>query len=289
MTLSAILVTGASGYLGSRLVRALAPDHRVTGLSRQPAHIPGQVVTGDFADPRVLSELDGEPIDVVLHLAAVTGGSAEKDAMDVNVCGTRQLLRWAINHGVRRFVLASSIAAVGCLSPDFIPSTLPIPDDYPCEAVDAYGLSKAIVEDLAAYFHRQCPALDMTLVRIGVVQRDDEPPATDATVQAMTVPFATLGSIAVADAIRALVTMASRTAGPGFHRVNLVAGRIRSSRPTAETIRWLYGPRASGLDLSAYNRPGHESDSLYTTSRITELFGFRPVIDPATLQEVSSS
>ena len=47
-------------------------------------------------------------------------------------------------------------------------------------------------------------------------------------------------------------------------------------------------PGAAHLDLSRYAQPGHEYGSLYTTSRITELFGFRPVIDPATLREVSS-
>jgi UDP-glucose 4-epimerase len=200
----------------------------------------------------------------------------------------RRLLRWAINRGVRRFVLASSIAAVGCLSPDFVPRELPIPDDYPCEAVDAYGLSKAIVEELAAYFHRQRPSVDITLVRIGVVQRTEEPPVTDAMVKTTPVPFAVLGSIAVTDAIAALTAIIDHPAGPGFRRVNLVAERIRSSMPTVATIGLLYGSRAAHLDLSRYAQPGHEYGSLYTTSRITELFGFRPVIDPATLREVSS-
>jgi hypothetical protein len=125
-------------------------------------------------------------------------------------------------------------------------------------------------------------------VRIGVVQREDEPPVTDEIVRAMPVPFAILGSVAVADAITALAAMAERPAGAGFHRVNLVARQIRSSMPTADTVRLLFGPGADGLDLSHYEQAGHESDSLYATSRITELFGFRPVIDPATLQEASS-
>ena len=286
--MSTILVTGSGGYLGSRLVPVLARGHEVISLTRHPADGPGRVVRGDFADGAVLAALDGERIDAVVHLAGVTGGCSEEDAMKVNVAGTRRLVRWAIGHGVRRFVVASSIAAVGCLSPAFLPRELPVPDDYPCEAVDAYGLSKAMVEELGAYFHRQLPDLDMTLVRIGVVQREDEPAVTEEIVRAMPVPFAILGSIAVADAIAALTAMTERPAGPGFRRVNLVGGRIRSSMPTADTVRLLFGPRADGLDFSHYQQAGHESDSLYATSRITELFGFRPVIDPATLREVSS-
>jgi UDP-glucose 4-epimerase len=246
------------------------------------------VVRGNFTDRGVLAALGGDRIDTLVHLAAVTGGCTEEDAMTVNVSGTRRLVRWAIDHGVRRFVLASSIAAVGCLSPVFLPRELPVPDDYPCEAVDAYGLSKAMVEELGAYFCRQLPELDMTLVRVGVVQREDEPTVTEETVRAMQVPFAILGSVAAADAITALTAMTERPAGPGFRRVNLVAGRIRSSLPTADTVRMLFGPRADGLDFSHYEQAGHESDSLYATSRITELFGFRPIIDPATLREASS-
>ena len=286
--MSTILVTGSGGYLGSRLVTVLARGHEVISLSRHPADGPGRVVRGDFADGAVLAALDGERIDAVVHLAGVTGGCSEEDAMKVNVTGTRRLMRWAIDHGVRRFVVASSIAAVGCLSPVFLPRELPVPDDYPCEAVDAYGLSKAMVEELGAYFHRQLPDLDMTLVRIGVVQREDETAVTEEIVRAMPVPFAILGSIAVADAIAALTAMTERPAGPGFRRVNLVGGRIRSSMPTADTVRLLFGPRADGLDFSHYQQAGHESDSLYATSRITELFGFRPIIDPATRQEASS-
>ena len=286
--MSTILVTGSSGYLGSRLVPALARGHQVISLSRHAEEGPGRIVRGDYADPAVLAGLDGERIDAVVHLAAVTGGCSDEDAMNVNVSGTRRLVRWAVDHGVRRFVLASSIAATGCLSPAFLPRKLPIPDDYPCEAVDAYGLSKAMVEELGAYFHRQLPELDMTLVRIGVVQREDAPPVTDEIVRAMPVPFATLGSVAVADAITALTAMAERSPSPGFRRVNLVADRIWSSRPTADTIRLLFGARADSLDLSRYEQAGHESDSLYATSRITQLFGFRRAIEPATLREVSS-
>jgi hypothetical protein len=82
--------------------------------------------------------------------------------------------------------------------------------------------------------------------------------------------------------------MVTRPAGPGFRRVNLVADRIRSSMPTADTVRLLFGSRADGLDLSRYAQEDHKFDSVYATSRITELFGFRPTIDPATLREVSS-
>jgi UDP-glucose 4-epimerase len=283
-----ILVTGAGGYLGSQLVPVLAERHDVIALSRQPANGQGRRVQGDFADRATLDTIADQNIGAVVHLAAAVGGSSEEDAMTVNVVGTRRLMRWAIDNGVRRFLLASSISATGCNSPAFLPREVPVPDDYPSEAVDAYGLSKAIVEDLGAYFSRQLPALDITAVRIGTVLREDELPVTEADVRTTPVAFATLGTIAVSDAIRALAIMTERPTGPGFRRVNLVGGRIRSTMPVPETIRLVYGDRAARLDFSHYEKPGHESDSLYATSRMAELFGFRPVIDPATLREVET-
>ena len=125
--MSTILVTGSGGYLGSRLVQVLAADHDLISMSRSPAGNPPRVVQGDFTDAAALTALDGERIDVVVHLAAVTGGCSEEDAMNVNVSGTRRLVRWAVDHGVRRFVLASSIAAVGCLSPRSCRGSCPFP------------------------------------------------------------------------------------------------------------------------------------------------------------------
>lgn len=284
-----VLITGSSGYLGSRLLPVLAADHEVISLSRRPPAEPGRLVQGDFTDQGVLARLDDTRIDAVLHLASVVGGCSEQDAMDVNVSGTWNLMRWAVDHRVQRFVLASSIAAVGCLSRDFVPREMPIPDDYPCEAVDAYGLSKAMVEDIGGYFWRQSPDLDITLVRIGSVLLEDAPPITDDMVAALPFPFAGAGSIAVDDAIRALATMVRSPAGPGCRRVNMVADRIRSSMPTGEFVQRLFGSRAAGIDLSHYARAGHEHDSVYSTSRITELFGFRPATDPATLRKMSSA
>src|SRR5664279_5686669 len=104
--MSNVLVTGASGFLGSRLVARLATNHRVVALSRSPVEGASIDVNGSFTSATDLGTLDAYPIDTVVHLAATTGGSSEEDALDINVSGTRRLLRYCVDRGITRFVLA---------------------------------------------------------------------------------------------------------------------------------------------------------------------------------------
>ncbi|HZX02866.1 NAD(P)-dependent oxidoreductase [Kribbella sp.] len=277
--MSVILVTGASGFVGSRLVKELAVGNTVVALSRSP--VAGEViaVTGDFTAPESLARLDDYPIDAVVHLAGVTGAAAEEEAITVNVAGTRRLLRYLIDRGTRRFVLASSIAAAGCLDPDFRPRSLPIPDDHPCDSTNIYGVSKAMVEDLAAYFHRLDASLDITLFRLGVVAPEDTPPVTRDAVERMSQPFCDLGVIAVQDAAEALALAATTDLGPGCRTLNLVAPMPRTPLGTAETLRLLLGDRAEQLDLSYYRRPGNEHAGVYAIAELARTFGYTPPTD----------
>lgn len=271
-----VLVTGASGFLGSRLVARLATSHRIVALSRRPVDGVAVGVDGSFASLDDLARLDPHPLDTVVHLAATTGGSTEEGALDVNVVGTRRLLRYCIDRGITRFVVASSIAAVGCLSADFLPCRVPIPDDHPCDAVDAYGLSKALMEDVVSYFGRQRPDLDVTLFRIGAVQPDATDPVDEPWLESVRAPFVGFGGIVATDAVEALARATERGAGPGVHRMNLVAARARTPIPTAAALRRVLGDRAEQLDLSYYDESGHEYASLYATDELSVPTGSPP-------------
>src|SRR3954469_25176779 len=108
------LITGASGFIGGALARSLAKQNIVC-LSRKPLGFDVPTVSGEFHSPEVLAKLDAYRITRVVHLAAATGGCSLEDGLGVNVQGTGRMLRHLIDRGCRRFVLASSIAAVGCL------------------------------------------------------------------------------------------------------------------------------------------------------------------------------
>lgn len=103
-----IFLTGATGFLGRRVAARLAGDTRpLITLSRSGD---GATLRGDVANPDAWQDsLRG--CDTVLHLAAATGKAGADEHWRVNAEGTRALLAAARQHGVRRFVFVSSIAA----------------------------------------------------------------------------------------------------------------------------------------------------------------------------------
>ncbi|USW93957.1 NAD-dependent epimerase/dehydratase family protein [Pseudomonas proteolytica] len=116
------MVTGANGHLGNTLVRALiARGQRVRAGVRDPerstalAGLDCQVVRAELQDPHSLRQaLQG--VDVLYQVAAVFKHWAkdpQAEIVEVNVQGTRNVLRAAAEAGVRRVVYVSSVAAVG--------------------------------------------------------------------------------------------------------------------------------------------------------------------------------
>lgn len=109
-----VFVTGGSGFVGRRLVPALAAaGFRVVALDRSGKIAPSApniaVVKGDLLDPDSYCEaLAGS--DVVVHLAATTGRASAADHFRVNAGGTDALLKVSKALGVPRFLFVSSIA-----------------------------------------------------------------------------------------------------------------------------------------------------------------------------------
>lgn len=113
--MSAIIVTGAGGFVGARLVRALcAKGESVVGIGRSeaPADWPGAArwVRADLSEPSAY-EVALADARCVVHLAAVTGKAPRYAYMRGNVEATRALLGACERAGVQRFVFVSSIAA----------------------------------------------------------------------------------------------------------------------------------------------------------------------------------
>jgi UDP-glucose 4-epimerase len=269
--MSTILVTGASGFIGQALATSLAADHEVICMSRRDPGLGLPWVRGVFCGFVDLRQLDRYRLDGVVHLAAVTGGCLERDGILVNVEGTRCLMRYGMDRGCGKYVLASSIAAVGFQSVQFRPLELPIPDEHPCLDRDGYGLSKFLMEEVAKYYQRQYEALDVIALRLSTVLADDglPPPRTVGPLGQWS-----LGGITImdrSDAVRAFSLAIESPYKPGVRIMNAAGPRAWVAAPVAEILRNWWG---DDVDVSPFERTGHEYDSVYDVSRIRKELGF---------------
>ena len=284
-----VLVTGANGFIGSRLITHLAESgFNVIALSRKDIDFSeGKVVFGDFSNLDDLRQLDNLGIDLVVHLAGVTGDATEENSMTVNVAGTSRFMRYMIDLGVKKYVIASSIAVVGCLTADFIPDSLPIADDHRCNSSNVYGLSKYFVEEIGKYHQKLEPTLDVTLFRIGVVLSEQAIPADREKIQSMWRPFCTLGCISIHDVLHAFTIAAGQETRPSLEITNLVSDTAYSTIPTKDALRLALGDRVESLDLSYYEIPGNEYAGIYQTAKVERALDFKAQIDLRTMKPVS--
>ncbi len=278
--MSRILVTGASGFIGQALSAAIArnPNHELICLSRRPTDHPGAAsVCGDFSVAQELHKLDQYgKVDILVHLAAVTGGCTEEEGLRVNVTGTHHLLRYLIDRGCKKLVLASSIAVVGMQSVDFRPLQLPMTDEHPCLDRDGDGFTKHLMEEVTRYLSRQNADLDFINLRLATIAPDDR---QLAPCQLGPVPSWSMGRISImflSDTVRCLISAAEAPHKPGVRILNAVGAQACVAVPVPDLMRSWFGSDADALDFSHYERLGREKDPVYDISRIREELGFVP-------------
>ena len=237
----------------------------------EPRDVDAPFVRGKFNAFEDLQKLHPYEIDVAIHLAAVTGGCLESDCVRVNVEGTRRLMRYLIDQGCRKFVMASSIAAVGFQNTKFRPLRLPIPDEHPCLDRDGYGLSKYLMEQITKYYQRQNEDIDVINLRLSTVLPDDRMPEPKP---AHPLRQWALGGITLmprSDAVRAFTLAAEAPHKPGVRIMNTTCPKAWVADPVADVLRNWWG---DDVDASYFEQPGREYDSVYDVSRIKSELGF---------------
>ena len=141
-----ILVTGAAGYIGSALVKALVADDVLATDQSAPAPVVGNLAYPQFARSLITPE-----IDAVFHLASLVSGGAEQNfelGTKVNLDATRDLLEACRLAGrCPKFVFASSIAVYGGIDE--------VNDETPVAPRLSYGAQKLVCEILIDDYTRR--------------------------------------------------------------------------------------------------------------------------------------
>ena len=167
------LITGGSGYIGSRLTDLLVQndENEVVNLDIRPPAVPKsrtRFVRMDIRDRGMAALIAEERPDALVHLAFVLNPIRDEHAMyDIDVNGTANVLDAAAAAGVPHLLVASSTTAYGAW-PD---NPVPIPEEHPVRGLPAYEYArdKTEIDRLCQLWAAQHPDSTMTIVRPTIV------------------------------------------------------------------------------------------------------------------------
>lgn len=144
-----ILVTGATGFVGTFLVQKLANLHDVVILTRKKTALLSDTVQQHIEENIFETELP-EDIDVIIHLAGRAhilndqSNNPLDDFRKINVEGTLQLAKQALEKKVKRFIFISSIGVNGAVTFDQPFSEQSTPKPHADYAVSKYEAEEAL-------------------------------------------------------------------------------------------------------------------------------------------------
>ncbi|MBI3942791.1 MAG: NAD-dependent epimerase/dehydratase family protein [Chloroflexi bacterium] len=164
-----IVVTGGAGFIGSHVVKQLLErGEKVVVLDDlsvgSPDRVPegAQLRVGDIRDAVALKEVLAG-CHTVCHLAARVSVRASVEQMlgdaDVNLMGMLQVLSACLNQGVRRLIIASSMAVYADA-----PDATPIKESHAQSPASPYGISKLAAEKYC-HLMGQLKGLEVVVLR----------------------------------------------------------------------------------------------------------------------------
>jgi len=260
-----ILVTGATGKVGSRLSKRLAQrGDRVRALVRDVKRAEDlrqagiELAPGDLLDPDSLVAAVRD-VDAVVHCAAFFRGATPEQAQAVNDLGSQHLAKAARAATVTRFIFTSTGLVYGPTA-----GRLAREDDV-CAPTAAYPVSKLAAER----FLLGLEGLDVRVLRLPFVYGDGDPHIEEAIPMLRRFPPAQRQSVAhhadVAQAVACLLDAPSPA-----HRIYNV---VDDEAPSLSTLFAAVGaPPPDGSDPES----ARAFDTLLDGRRIRADLGFKP-------------
>lgn len=269
-----VLVTGGSGKAGKWVIEHLLQhDYEVINADQKTSPL----VRTYHVDLTDLGQAFGvvEGKEAVIHLAAIPwpGEHTAEVVFRNNVMSTFNVLQAACVLGVKKVVLAGSESALGFpfMFRRFSPRYLPIDEEHPLLAQDAYGLSKIVLEELGRGFVRRNPQMSVISLRLSyILQPEDYAAELQAAWQDEKRNDFNLWAYIDARDVAEACRLALEYGQPGFEAFYIAAADTLMQQPTlqlvqryyagVETIHEGFGGRMSPLDCS----------------KAARLLGFRP-------------
>ena len=273
-----IVVTGAAGRLGRRVVQLLADQGREVLATDQvnADDLPVEFVRCELGDARAVGDILKEA-EAVVHMGAIPGPlRAEPRAIfDNNVAADFNVMMSAAELGLRRVVFSSSAFGMGWAHDGnaFVPLYLPLDEAHPMMPFEPYGLTKQVGEDIGRMIARSSGttvvSLRFTNVALPEVQAEFPWPAPTPASPLTLVMWAYADARDVAEAH----VLALDADIEEYEAFMLAQPSTRFNEPTIGIIKSNFGDRVEireGLDGYA---------SVISTEKAQRLLGWKPRYD----------
>jgi len=287
-----ILITGAAGDIGSRLVDVFKQDSEVelftTALGEIDGMDAGHHLSSDIRDAKLLDWVKKIEPNVIIHLASIIQlpeSMSREEAFEVDVAATESLLKTAADSGVNKFIVTSSGAAYGYWkdNADWLTEDMPLRgnEDY------FYSSHKRQVEELLSKYRQLYPFMQQVVLRPGTVLGPNfENPITNIFSKNIITGIAGSASpfviIWVDDLVEYLIESAKtdvegvfNVAGDGTLTLKQIAGYL--NKPYIEIPSWFLRGVLSVLKPLGVSQYGPEQ---------VKFIEFRPVLSNTKIKQV---
>ena len=270
-----IVVTGAAGRLGRRVVQLLVDQGReVLATDRLEANdLPVRFVRCELGDASAVQNiLDGA--EAVIHMGAIPGPLRDDPRVifENNVAGDFNVMMSAAELGVRRVVFSSSAFGMGWAHDGnaFVPRYLPLDEEHPMMPFEPYGLTKQVGEDIGRMIARNSDttvvSLRFTNVALPEVQAEFPWPAPTPENPLTLVMWAYADARDVAEAH----VLAVDAEIAEYEAFMLAQPSSRFAEPTIDLVKRNFGDRVEirdGLNGVA---------SVISTAKAQRMLGWKP-------------